>query len=349
MQHNIDAYQDAMKQATDSTNSDTKQLKELTAKYEAALAQYQAEKARVDKENAEKKAAYEKALSDFMNGTNVNVNMDAHTDTDMGDGQYKTMMTADVNSETGEFTLKHDMNDGNSIIGQGVLTGKIIFTVVSNGDGTETITVTGIELYKYIYTNLNVNTANNKNINFHVYDNNGNELFAVAHDGQTSFEKDINKTFNINQSFKLTPGQQSSMFSFLKIADNWIYNTHGQVEIAFTNTNKAPDLPDYEPEPTAPDKVQGEVTNYSVTQLPKADTPKAQEATVTPYKVTVDPESAQPAQPKPAQVQASLPETGMEQGLGLSGVGFALLAGMAAFGTAKKRKKDGEQTINEGE
>lgn len=345
MASNIAVYEQAMQKAVSDTNSDTAKLKELTEAYKAQVAHYQAEKARIEKENADKKAAYEKALQDFMNGTNISAHMDARTDTDMGSGQYQTFMNADVNAQTGEFTLSHDMNDGVNVIGRGFLTGKVVFSVTSNGDGTETVTVAGIELYNYRYENYYPNSANNQNINFHVYDNNGNELYSKYHNGSSSFSEDINKTFGVNAVYTLTPGQQSDFFSFLKIDDNWIWNTHGQVMINFQNTNEQPPLPEYEPLPTEPVKVTGQVSNYLVYTLPMPEAPKPQEVTVTPYNVIVDPEpvTPAPAQPEPVKpVQASLPETGMEAGLGLSGLGFALLSGMAAYGASKKRKQNGE-------
>ncbi|WP_341864547.1 KxYKxGKxW signal peptide domain-containing protein [Leuconostoc citreum] len=299
MAHNIEVYNKTVADATAMSQQDKQTLANLTAEYKQKVAQYQAEKARVDKENADKKAAYEKALQDYLNATHHNTVMQAKTDTDMANGQYQTFMTSDVNQNTGEFSLKHDMNDGVSIIGRGELKGKVNYQVVSNVDGTETIKVTSIDLYSYTYTNLNYNTAVNQNINFHVYDNNGNELFSVYHDGQSSFSRKINKNFKLNKSIKLTPGQQSDLFDFLKIDDNWIYNTHGKVFIAFQNTNKAPQLPNYAPQPTAPAVPKTEVHQVSVDELPTPDAPVAPKATVT--KVTVD-ELPQAETPAPQKV-----------------------------------------------
>lgn len=189
---------------------------------------------------------------------------------------------------------------GVAIIGQGELKGKVNYQVISNGDGTETIKVTSIDLYSYTYTNLNVNTAFNKNINFHVYDNNGNELYSRYHDGQSTFIDTINKTFGLNETFTLTPGQQSDLFDFLKIDDNWIYDTHGKVFIAFQNTNKAPDLPNYDPEPTAPAVPSATVHQVTVAELPTPEAPIAPKASLT--KVSVD-ELPQAQAPAPQQVE----------------------------------------------
>ncbi len=151
----------------------------------------------------------------------------------------------------GEFTLEHDMNDGVHIIGHGVLKGKINWKIVSNGDGTETVTISSIELYSYTYTNAYQNQAVNQNINSHVYDNEGNELFSVYHDGNTTFSKTINKTAQINKTFKISPNETSPLTQVLIVDDKWIRNTHGQVSTQIKNTNVAPKAPTYDDTSTA--------------------------------------------------------------------------------------------------
>lgn len=345
MANNIEVYNKTVADATAMSQQDKQTLANLTAEYKQKVAEYQAEKARVDKENADKKAAYEKALQDYLHATNHNTVMQAKTDTDMGSGQYQTFMNADVNQNTGDFSLKHDMNDGVSIIGRGELKGKINYQVISNGDGTETIKVTSIDLYSYTYTNLNSNTAVNQNINFHVYDNNGNELFSVYHDGQSSFSRKINKNFKLNKSIKLTPGQQSDLFDFLKIDDNWIYNTHGKVFIAFQNTNKAPQLPNYAPQPTAPAVPKAEVHQVSVDELPKAETPAPQTVDVHYYNVSTTPDLPAPTHttsaPKAKVTQASiLPHTGANENTGASMLSALVdIASLGLLGAINKFKK----------
>lgn len=103
------------------------------------------------------------------------------------------------------------MNDGVHIIGHGVLKGKVNWKIVSNGDGTETVTISSIRIvFIYVYKCLS-NQAVNQNINFHVYDNDGNELFSVYHDGNTTFSKTINKTAQINKTFKISPNETSPL------------------------------------------------------------------------------------------------------------------------------------------
>ncbi|MBZ6009760.1 LPXTG cell wall anchor domain-containing protein [Leuconostoc gelidum] len=298
MAKNITLYKQAISSGVATQSQEAKTLQALTSEYKQAVATYQAEKAKIDQSNADKKAAYEKALNKYLNATDMKTIMQAQTDTDMDSGQYQTFMTSDVDQQTGEFSLKHDMNDGVSIIGRGELKGKVNYQVISNGDGTETIKVTSIDLYSYTYTNLNYNTAVNQNINFHVYDNNGTELYSRYHDGQSSFSDTINKNFSLSKSIKLTPGQQSDLFSFLNIDDNWVWNTHGQVYIAFQNTNKAPDLPKYDAQPKTPVAPTASVHKIGVTELPVPEAPVAPKASVT--KVTVDelPQAEAPVAPK---------------------------------------------------
>lgn len=359
MSYNIDLYQKAINGAVATETQDTKTLEAMTVAYQQAIAAYNAEKARVDASNAQKKAAYDQALSAYLNGTNVKTVMQANTDTDMASGQYQTFMTADVNQQTGEFSLKHDMNDGVSIIGRGELKGKVNYQVISNGDGTETIKVTGIDLYNYSYQNLNRNTAVNKNINFHVYDNNGTELYTVAHDGQNSFSNDINKSFALNQTFTLTPGQQSSLFDFLKIDDNWIWNTHGKVYIAFQNTNEEPQLPNYNPQPKEPVAPTATVHKVTVAELPAPEAPEAQKVTVHGYNVTLTPDVPAPMAPtatatsapaptptpkEPApKVEKSeiLPHTGANENSSTSVLGvLASVASLGLLGAIRKFKKN---------
>lgn len=368
MAYNKDLYQKSVAQGVAIQAQDTQALQALTAEYNQAVATYQAQKAKVDQANADKKAAYDKALKDYLNATNHNTVMQAQTDTDMSTGQFQTFMTSEVNQATGEFSLKHDMNDGVSIIGRGELKGKINYQVISNGDGTETITVTSIDLYSYTYTNLNFNTAVNKNINFHVYDNNGNELYSRYHDGQSTFSDTINKSFGMDKTFTLTPGQQSDLFDFLRIDDNWIYNTHGKVFIAFQNTNKAPDLPNYDPQPTAPavpnaivHKVTvvelptpetpvaptGNATKVTVDELPQAETPAPQQVDVHYYNVSTTPDApsptpaATPVTPAPKVVEASiLPHTGASEKTGSSILSLiAGISGLGLLGAIRKFKK----------
>lgn len=356
MSYNIDLYQKAINGAVATETQDTKTLEAMTVAYQQAIAAYNAEKARVDASNAQKKAAYDQALSAYLNGTNVKTVMQANTDTDMASGQYQTFITADVNQQTGEFSLKHDMNDGVSIIGRGELKGKVNYQVTSNGDGTETIKVTGIDLYNYSYQNLNRNTAVNKNINFHVYDNNGTELYTVAHDGQSSFSNDINKSFALNQTFTLTPGQQSSLFDFLKIDDNWIWNTHGKVYIAFQNANEAPQLPNYDPQPKEPVAPTATVHKVAVVELPAPEAPEAQKVTVHGYNVTLTPDvpasltptdtatstpAPTPKAPEPKVEKSEiLPHTGANENSSTSVIGvLASVASLGLLGAIRKFKK----------
>ncbi|WP_273710655.1 aggregation substance precursor [Leuconostoc mesenteroides] len=365
MAYNLDLYNKAVVTGVSTEKADTETLAKLTAEYQKQVADYEAQKAAVDKANADKKAAYEKALEDYMNGTNHTTSMTAQTQTDASSGQYQTFMNATVDQTKGEFTLEHDMNDGVHIIGHGVLKGKVNWKIVSNGDGTETMTISSIELYSYTYTNAYQNQAVNQNINFHVYDNDGNELFSVYHDGNTTFSKTINKTAQINKTFKISPNETSPLTQVVVVDDNWIWNTHGQVSTQIKNTNVAPKAPTYEQDPVkpmapkatvhhvqvvAPAKGQepavpvASVKKVTVADMPNADKPQPQKAEVHYYNIKKAPKvekTATPETPKAVETASILPTTHASENQG--GVFLSAMAGLAslglAFGISKKGKK----------
>ncbi|WP_188353709.1 KxYKxGKxW signal peptide domain-containing protein [Leuconostoc pseudomesenteroides] len=347
MAYNIDLYNKAIADGVATQNQDEQTLAKLTAEYQKQVADYQAQKAAVDKANADKKAAYDKAVAEFEKAVNTEISMSAKTQTDASSGQYKTFMTSTVNQKTGEFTLEHDMNDGVHVIGHGVLKGKVNWKVVANGDGSETITVSSIELYSYTYTNYYQNSAVNQNINFHVYDLNGKELFSVYHNGNTTFTKNINTTTAINKTFTLAPNATSSAIQFLTVDDNWIWNTHGQVDWQIKNTNVAPKSPDYEQEPTAPVAPKASVHKITVADMPTADKPQVQKVDVHYYNIKKTPKvektvtPATPATPKAVETASILPTTHANENQG--GAWLSALAGLAslglAFGISKKGKK----------
>ncbi|MDN2451296.1 KxYKxGKxW signal peptide domain-containing protein [Leuconostoc sp. UCMA20149] len=347
MAYNIDLYNKAIADGVATQNQDAQTLANLTAEYQKQVADYQAKKAAVDKANADKKAAYDKAVAEFEKAVNTEISMSAKTQTDASSGQYKTFMTSTVNQKTGEFTLEHDMNDGVHVIGHGVLKGKVNWKVVANGDGSETITVSSIELYSYTYTNYYQNSAVNQNINFHVYDLNGKELFSVYHDGNTTFTKNINSTTAINKTFTLAPNATSSAIQFLTVDDNWIWNTHGQVDWQIKNTNVAPKSPTYEQEPTAPVAPKASVHKITVADMPTADKPQVQKVDVHYYNIKKTPKvektvtPATPATPKAVETASILPHTNAkEQG---SGAVLGIMASIASLGLlgaiSKKFKK----------
>ncbi|OQJ67703.1 aggregation substance precursor [Leuconostoc pseudomesenteroides] len=289
MAYNIDLYNKAIVDGVATQNQDAQTLAKLTAEYQKQVADYQAKKAAVDKANADKKAAYDKAVAEFEKAVNTEISMSAKTQTDASSGQYKTFMTSTVNQKTGEFTLEHDMNDGVHVIGYGVLKGKVNWKIDANGDGSETITVSSIELYSYTYTNYYQNSAVNQNINFHVYDLNGKELFSVYHNGNTTFTKNINTTTAINKTFTLAPNATSSAIQFLTVDDNWIWNTHGQVEWQIKNTNVTPKSPTYEQKPTALVAPKASVHKIIVADMPTADKPQVQQVEVHYYNIKKTP------------------------------------------------------------
>lgn len=235
---------EAIKARNEAVISAYEQAKaELEAKNEAIKAENQA----IADRNQAKKEAYEQALKDYLNSMNHTAHLSVDTQ-NVDNLEYgDSFMNATIQSD-GSFTLTHDMNDGVNVIGKGTLTGKINYSVISNGDGSETITVTSIDLYSYAYENYVTNSAVNQNINFHVYDLNGLELYSKYHDGNTSFLEYINSSSALNLNFIVQAGETSSLTQLLNVDDNWVHNTHGQIRVQFSNTNVAPVVPTYEQE-----------------------------------------------------------------------------------------------------
>lgn len=186
-----------------------------------------------------------KALEAFNNSTNVTVSGTVATE-NVDNSQFgDSFMNGSVQSD-GSFTFTHDMNDGDNdwagILGTGTLSGKLHYTVTSNGDGSITVHITGIELYSYSYTSNRPNHGVNQNINFHVYSLDGTEIYSVYHNGNSSFVDMINRLIALDLTYRLEPGRSTGEIGFLKIDDNWIYNTHGQAIFNFTNPNQRPHL-----------------------------------------------------------------------------------------------------------
>ena len=317
-------------QANSDYDKQAEAIKKQTEEKQKEIDAYNAEKARVEAENkviAEKnkakKDAFDKAMQEFLKGTNATATVSAKTQNVDNQTFGDSFMTAKTDNE-GNFTLTHDMNDGVNIIGQGNLTGKIYYVVVSNGDGSENVTVSRIDLHQYAYSNFTKNSAVNKNINFHVYDMNGNELYSVFHDGESSFTADINKSYDTNKTFTIKPGQTTDVFQVLNIDDNWIYNTHGQVTVQFQNKNATPVKPKYDnenPLPTAPKElaVSWHLNGYE------------KEKPVTPVVHTVTPTT-------PVQKAAILPVTGESSNIFATIFGGLML--MFSFLSLKKIKKN---------
>ena len=323
-------------QAIDSENAEIKKRNaDALAKYQKAKAELDAKNAKIKaeneaiaKRNKQRQDLYDKLMNEFKNGTKLETKVIARTQSYNDQDKYKTFMKAVVDQATGKFTLTHDMNDGVSIIGNGTLNGKINWKITSNGDGSE------------------------KNINFHVYDLNGQELFAVYHDGESTFTKKINKNVKYNNvKFILKAGQESALKQLLNVDDNWIYNTHGQIMVQFKNMNEKPKTPDLEQEkpldptqltPPTPEELKEAVAKKIVVtaeahpvQLQTAVHPvKVAEKPVTPMNTPKEP---QKLTLEKASLAPSLPQTGEKENIWLAVLGSLLTLG--SFGYYQKRKK----------
>lgn len=199
----------------------------------------------VNKQIASNKETLDKFNKDYAAmKDNANVNVDGRVTTQNVDKLTygNSVQNGSVNSD-GTFSFTHDANDSANdtlgILGTGTLNGKVNFTSAANGDGSTTVTLNSLDLWNYSYTSNRPNTGVNQNLNYHVYTD-GEEIYSVNHDGNSSFTQDINRSIALNKSYVLKPGETTGIIPILNIDDNWIINTHGQLSLDFTNPNVVP-------------------------------------------------------------------------------------------------------------
>lgn len=199
----------------------------------------------VNKQIASNKETIDKFNKDYAAmKDNANVNVDGRVTTQNVDKLTygNSVQNGSVNSD-GTFSFTHDANDSANdtlgILGTGTLNGKVNFTSAANGDGSTTVTLNSLDLWNYSYTSNRANTGVNQNLNYHVYTD-GEEIYSVNHDGNSSFTQDINRSIALNKSYVLKPGETTGIIPILNIDDNWIINTHGQLGLDFTNPNVVP-------------------------------------------------------------------------------------------------------------
>lgn len=199
----------------------------------------------VNKQIASNKETIDKFNKDYAAmKDNANVNVDGRVTTQNVDQLTygNSVQNGSVNPD-GTFSFTHDMNDSANdslgVLGTGTLNGKVNFTSAANGDGSTTVTLNSLDLWNYAYTSNRLNTGVNQNLNYHVYTD-GEEIYSVNHDGNSSFAEDINRSIALNKSYVLKPGETTGIIPILNIDDNWIINTHGQLSLDFTNPNTVP-------------------------------------------------------------------------------------------------------------
>lgn len=151
-----------------------------------------------------------------------------------------------------------------------------------------------------------------------------------------SLTQTIHKNTDINKVVRVAGnGAKSSLLEVLKVDDNWIINTHGQVQVQFQTDNKQPDKITLVKlsNPAEPEPVKA---NYHTYQLAvKTPAPQPGQATLAPQK--------SPAQPVK---EASLPQTGDKSSVGAMTLG-AIFVGVSAMGAARFKLKTKETETND--
>ncbi|WP_349550044.1 KxYKxGKxW signal peptide domain-containing protein [Leuconostoc pseudomesenteroides] len=320
MAANIKLYNDAVAQGVSNQNVDTATLQKLTAEYQAKYAAYATEKARVEKSNADKKAAYDKLVLDRETAIKAAV--------DKGDQHY-----------TGTYDLSGYYG--------GFLKGKLHYDYTYHWDATKnTFIITKVDM------NFESATPDKKGNGFWdaVYiqgpkfaipqdsakgniqygadlKENGNTLWDEVKDtkyGVQFFLAQNNKTGETvthqtlsssvpYEAVQLANGE----FEFARFISrnrqgdssvpnseyaNWMIGNRVLVQL---NIPPVPDVPTYEDEPIAPDKPELSVQRFTVVILPEAEAPDPLSVTITPYLVKLTPDKVVP----PTVVKAVVKET----------------------------------------
>lgn len=326
------AYQEA-KQAVDTTNEQADQMAKDHKDYVAEVKTepvdqgktpeaYKAvtQKAQdIQKRNQFAVDNLNKQLTDYLNSTAFKASM-RETTQNVDSLKYgNSEMHATVDSQTGAFQLTHDMNDGDNDrlgnLGTGVLDGKLNWHSTSNHDGSQSITIDSVELGKYVYTNHRPSTAVNKNAEMVVKDLDGNIIWRSGiYNVDNNLSQDINKNSAINKTVTVAGnGAKSDLLEVLKVDDNWIINTHGQVQVQFQTDNKEPDKITLVKlsNPAEPEPVKASYHTYQLAvKVPDTSVPAP-----TPQKGGVEPVKA-----------STLPETGDGDNIVMVAVGGSLLA-----------------------
>ncbi|WP_349584071.1 KxYKxGKxW signal peptide domain-containing protein [Leuconostoc citreum] len=304
MAANIKLYNDAVAQGVSVQNADTATLQKLTAEYQAKYAAYATEKARVEKSNADKKAAYDKLVLDRETAIKAAV--------DKGDQHY-----------TGTYDLSGYYG--------GFLKGKLHYDYTYHWDASKnTFIITKVDM------NFESATPDKKGNGFWdaVYvqgpkfaipqdsakgniqygadlKENGNTLWDEVKDtkyGVQFFLAQNNKTGETvthqtlsssvpYEAVQLANGE----FEFARFISrnrqgdssvpnseyaNWMIGNRVLVQL---NIPPVPGVPTYDAEPTAPDKPELSVQRFTVVTLPGAEEPEPLSITITPYTVKLTP------------------------------------------------------------
>ena len=250
-------------EATEISSGDGKNVGDYNSYTEQVNKQIASNKETIDKFNKDYTAMKD----------NANVNVDGRVKTQNVDQlTYGNSVQNGSLNPDGTFSFTHDMNDSANdslgVLGTGTLNGKVNFTSAANGDGSTTVTLNSLDLWNYAYTSNRPNTGVNQNLNYHVYTD-GEEIYSVNHDGNSSFAEDINRSIALNKSYVLKPGETTGIIPILNIDDNWIINTHGQLSLDFTNPNVVPSATVKKVnEPVKPDIPSVSYHDYSMNYQP---------------------------------------------------------------------------------
>ncbi|WP_349535112.1 KxYKxGKxW signal peptide domain-containing protein [Leuconostoc citreum] len=313
MGYNVDVYQKAVASGVASEKADSQTLTKLTAEYEQAVAKYNAEKARVDKSNTEKKNAYDKLVLDRETAIKAAIAKgDQHyTGTYDLNGYYGGFLNGKVhydytyhwdNAKRTFVVTKVDIRfDSQSPDKKGAGFWDTVYvqgpkfaipqdSAKGHIQGGADITENGDTLWQQIkdpkYGVLFYLSQNNKTGQVVVHQDN---TAGVPYEAVQLPNGDYELARFISRNRQGNPGVRNSEYA------NWIV---GNKVVVHSDIPTEPTTPTYEKDPIKPEQPKVTVTKHTVTEIPQAQAPVVPKTTVTKYQVADLPSAEVPAPQK---------------------------------------------------
>ncbi|OFI46948.1 hypothetical protein BG262_02935 [Floricoccus penangensis] len=154
-------------------------------------------------------------------------------------------MSVTIDRTTGDFEFKYSdwikPSDPTSRIGQGIITGTVNFGMRSADNGAFDWQIRDVLVKKIEY----ISDGKNANIDFviHLYvkDSSEQEIYTKAHNSNSSFSENINKTIKIDKKGTVKKGESSGWIQFLELYNDNLQTSlddRANVKIEFKNNNK---------------------------------------------------------------------------------------------------------------
>lgn len=275
--------------ATKKYESQKENLDKVTADYKEAKTRYTNDKTKYDADKADydkklvdyniRKEEYERSQADLKNkianvANNVAVEPIFSADPLVFEGTT-IQDSFEFNPANNTFVWHAPYFDGVRIVGYFDLHGSLgITNEVDTATGRVKSTITNVTLTRATFTVTAGTDSVVTSAEEWIYDNNGTELAYVTFDVRENSAWDINKSYNVSQSFNLGSGEVSPQFLLGKKTSNWIVGEGSDISLRIKNNNgdlkgTLPPTPPTPPTaPVEPAIPTAEIKRYNVAQKP---------------------------------------------------------------------------------